>query len=58
MFLLIFNTGGKDWIPHNSSAESQSQPNTISRHRRTASQVAEDLQRIRENYYLERRNVY
>ncbi|MDM9380750.1 hypothetical protein QUB80_08525 [Chlorogloeopsis sp. ULAP01] len=53
MFLLIFNTGGKDWIPHNSSAELESELKRISRHRRTASQVAEDLQRIRENYYLE-----
>ncbi|MFQ4146770.1 hypothetical protein [Chlorogloeopsis sp. ULAP02] len=53
MFLLIFNTGGKDWIPHNSSAESESEPKKISRRRRTASQVVKDLQRIRENYYLE-----
>ncbi|NWF62111.1 MAG: hypothetical protein HXY43_23355 [Fischerella sp.] len=58
MFLLIFNTGSKDWIPRNSHPESESHLNTITKRRRTACQIAEDLRRIRDNYYLERRNIF
>lgn len=57
MLLLILDTGGKDWIQPNRDAQSDSNRN-ISVHRRTANQVAEDLRRIRDCYYLERRNVF
>lgn len=57
MFLLIFNSGSKDWIPQNPDAESERDTNILRNHR-TACQVAEDLRRIRDNYYLERRNVF
>ncbi|WP_166482558.1 hypothetical protein [Scytonema sp. UIC 10036] len=56
MLFLILNTGRKDWIQPNSDAESSSTSNTGTY--RTSQQVAEDLRRIRDNYYLVRRNLF
>ncbi len=58
MFLLIFNTDSNNWIPHNSRPESESHFNMSNRCRHTACQIAEDLQRVQDNYYLERCNLF
>jgi hypothetical protein len=58
MFLLIFNTDSNNRIPRNSRPESESHLNMSNRRRRTACQIAEDLRRTRDNYYLERCNVF
>ncbi len=56
MLFLILNNGRKDWIQPSADAESSSTSNTATY--RTAQQIAEDLQRIRDNYYLIRRNIF
>ncbi|WP_180966190.1 hypothetical protein [Fischerella thermalis] len=57
MFLLIFNTDSNNRIPHNSRPESEFHLN-MSNRRRTACQIAEDLRRVQDNYYLERCNLF
>jgi hypothetical protein len=58
MFLLIFNTDSNNRIPRNSRPESEFYLNMSNRRHRTACQIAEDLRRVQDDYYLERCNVF